>query len=141
MYRAKAQAWLAQGLRLAFAFGVLCACFALGKALQTLGAQQLGWVLPAGVWGMGLLFAGLYWRGKVPAALDVVSSGLLRHLLLFLLPTMVGVLAMPAMAWQQVLALLFTCAVGALAALVVTGWVLKHTLPQTDATSPASQSP
>jgi holin-like protein len=141
MCRAKAQAWLAQGLRFTLAFGVLCACFALGKALQTLGAQQLGWVFLAGVWGMGLLFAVLCWRGKVPAALEVVASGLLRHLLLFLLPTMVGVLAMPAMDWQQVLALLFTCAVGALAALVVTGWVLKHTLPQTDATSPASQPP
>lgn len=104
MCRARAQVWLAQALRLALAFCGLCAFLALGKLGQTLGAQYLGWVLPAGVWGMVLLLAVLCRRGKVPAALEVVASLLLRHLLLFLLPTMVDVLGMPAMAWQQVLA-------------------------------------
>jgi holin-like protein len=69
-------------------------------ALQWLGDEvvsRLGWPVPGALVGLLVLLAGLLLRGGVPQALDDVSTPLLRHLMLLLIPSVAAVGASAAL--------------------------------------------
>lgn len=99
--------------------------------LQLLGesiARVLGLPLPGALIGMLLLFVGLVWRGRVPDALARTGGTLLQHLMLLLVPSVVGVMmhfGRVAREWQP---FLIACVVGAAVTLVVTALTFQWML-------------
>ena len=99
--------------------------------LQFLGdvlVARTGWPVPGSLVGLLLLLAGLALRGRVPQALDDVSSPLLRHLMLLLIPSVAAVgLYAGLLAQHAVAFLLVSVGVTALT-IVVTAWTLQRIL-------------
>lgn len=67
---------------------VLLVCQLVGEVL----VLALALPVPGPVVGMALLFGGLVARRRIPAGLDAVAGGLLRHLSLLFVPAGVGVM-------------------------------------------------
>ena len=74
------------GKALLAASGLVLLQFA-GDAL----VAKTGWPIPGALVGLLLLLGGLSLRGRVPQALDDVSTPLLRHLMLLLIPSVAAV--------------------------------------------------
>lgn len=68
------------------AAGLICLQW-LGDAV----VAQTGWPVPGALVGLLLLLGGLVVWGRVPPALDDVSTPLLRHLMLLLIPSVAAV--------------------------------------------------
>ena len=94
----------------------------VGDALVAL----LGWPLPGSLLGLLMLLGLLALRGGVPRGLDEVTAPLLRHLMLFLLPSVAAVGLYGHLLWQH--AALFALAATLVTAftLAVTGWTLHR---------------
>lgn len=105
-------------------------------AFQLLGeflVGLLGLPLPGALAGMLLLLAALLALGHVPEALDQVSSGLLRNMMLLFIPAIAGVMLHFDRIAREWLPFLVACIAGAAITLVVTAWTLRrllHKVPQ-----------
>lgn len=94
----------------------------LGDALVVF----LGWPLPGSLLGLLMLLVVLALRGGVPRGLDEVTAPLLRHLMLFLIPSVAAVGLYGHLLWQH--AALFALAATLVTAvtIAVTGWTLHR---------------
>jgi len=94
----------------------------LGEALVVF----LGWPLPGSLPGLLMLLGLLALRGGVPRGLDEVTTPLLRHLMLFLIPSVAAVGLYGHLLWQH--AALFALAATLVTAvtIAVTGWTLHR---------------
>ena len=97
--------------------------------LQWLGdtlVAFLGWPLPGSLLGLLMLLGLLALRGGVPRGLDAVTAPLLRHLMLFLIPSVAAVALYGHLLWQH--AALFALAATLVTAftIAVTGWTLHR---------------
>lgn len=92
----------------------------LGDALVVF----LGWPLPGSLLGLLMLLGLLALRGGVPQGLDDITAPLLRHLMLFLIPSVAAVGMYGPLLWEH--AALFALAATLVTALTlaVTGWTL-----------------
>lgn len=82
--------------------------------------------VPGPVIGMGLLFAGLVWRGGPPAKLERTADGLLSHLSLLFVPAGVGImlhLDLILSQWQPILAALV---ISTALTIGITGFVMQR---------------
>lgn len=70
----------------ALALGTLAALQWLGERL----VQAAGWPLPGALLGLLMLWGLLAWHGRVPDALSELGGGLQHHLMLFLIPSVAG---------------------------------------------------
>jgi holin-like protein len=106
----------------------------LAAALLLAGLQWLGdalvaflaWPLPGSLLGLLMLLGLLGLRGGVPRGLDELTVPLLRHLMLFLIPSVAAVGLYGHLLWQH--AALFALAATLVTALTiaVTGWALHR---------------
>ncbi len=94
----------------------------LGDALVVF----LGWPLPGSLLGLLMLLVVLALRGGVPRGLDEITAPLLRHLMLFLIPSVAAVGLYGHLLWQH--AALFALAATLVTAvtIAVTGWTLHR---------------
>ncbi|QHE85848.1 CidA/LrgA family protein [Hydrogenophaga sp. BPS33] len=109
-------------------FQTVVAALALA-GLQWLGdalVAFLGWPLPGSLLGLLILFGALAWRGSVPQSLEVVTAPLLRHLMLFLIPSVAAVGLYGGLLSQHLL--VFVLAATGVTALTIaaTGWTLHR---------------
>jgi holin-like protein len=104
------------------AAGLLVGLQWLGDALVAF----LDWPLPGSLLGLLLLLGLLALRGGVPRGLDEVSAPLLRHLMLFLIPSVAAVGLYSHLLVEH--AALFVLAATLVTALTiaVTGWTLHR---------------
>lgn len=109
-----------------YAVTVLLLCQLMGEGI----VQWTGLPLPGPLVGMMLLFIGLVFRGRVPVALDLTTGTLFRHMMLFFIPIVVGVMMHVDRVAAEWLPFLAACLVGAAVTLVVTAltlqWMLKR---------------
>jgi holin-like protein len=89
-------------------------------------ARATGWPVPGAVLGMLLLLLGLTVLGRVPIALERVCTPTLRHLMLFLIPSIVGATAYFNVIEEHAIALVLTVAASTVLTTVVTAFVLKR---------------
>ena len=102
-------------------FALLLICQLIGEVV----ARLTGLPIPAPVWGMLLLFAGLVIHGRVPADLDTTARSILGHLSFLFIPAGVGVilyLDLIGKQWLPIVAALFG---GTFIAIAVTGLVMQ----------------
>lgn len=111
--------------------GLLAAAGLAG--LQWLGdavVARTGWPVPGALVGLLLLLGGLVWWGRVPSALDDVSTPLLRHLMLLLIPSVAAVGLYAGLVVQHAAAFLLVSTVVTVFTLVVTActlrWLMKR---------------
>lgn len=100
---------------------LLLVCQLIGESIARLAAMPV----PGPVIGMILLFAGLVVRGRVPARLETVSSGLLRNLTLLFVPAAVGVIVHLDALARQLLPIAAAVIVGTLVTIAVTGSIMQ----------------
>ena len=106
--------------------------------LQLLLFQALGELIshfvllriPGPVVGLVLLLAFLHWRGHVPAAIELVGSGILQHLGLLFIPASVGVVLYWPLLREYAAAVSCALVVSVLVTLGVTAGLLKWLSPQ-----------
>lgn len=84
-----------------------------------------GWPVPGALVGLLLLLGGLVVRGRVPPALDDVSTPLLRHLMLLLIPSVAAVGLYAGLVLQHAAAFLLVSTVVTAFTLGVTACVLQ----------------
>ena len=105
------------------------AAAALLAGLQWLGDQLvalLGWPLPGSLAGLLMLLGLLALRGGVPQGLDEVTTPLLRHLLLFLIPSVAAVGLYAHLLLQHAALFVLAATLGTVFTIAVTGWTLRH---------------
>jgi holin-like protein len=110
--------------------GLLFAALGL-VGLQWVGdaiARFTGWPVPGAVIGALFLLVLLFVFGRVPEALDRVSIPLLRHLMLFLIPSVVGAMTQVELIEELGVVLVSTIVLGTCATALVTSAVLKAML-------------
>lgn len=97
--------------------------------LQWLGDAVVawwGWPVPGALMGLLLLLGALFAAGGVPQALDDVSTPLLRHLMLLLIPSVAAVGLYTGLLSQHAAAFLLVAVVVTTLTLVVTAWTLQR---------------
>lgn len=102
---------------------------ALLGCLQWLGDQlvaRLGWPLPGSLVGLLMLLGLLALRGGVPRGLDEVTTPLLRHLMLFLIPSVAAVGLYAHLLLQHAALFVAAATLGTVFTIAVTGWTLHH---------------
>jgi len=97
----------------------------LGLALQSMGVP-----LPAGVIGLILFTAALFLGIVKLHWVESASRFLLRHMLLFFVPAIVGVIASAQLLQQEWLAISVSLVVSLLAPMLVTGATASALLPK-----------
>ncbi|WP_082585627.1 CidA/LrgA family protein [Hydrogenophaga sp. Root209] len=106
----------------------LLAAIGLG-ALQWLGDTVVAvfdWPIPGSLVGLLILFGALLVAGDVPRALDDVSAPLLRHLMLFLIPSVAAVGFYAGLLAQHAAAFLLAAVFVTAFTLVATAWTLHR---------------
>ncbi|MGC6512622.1 MAG: CidA/LrgA family protein [Parvibaculales bacterium] len=78
----------ARFLPLVGGLSVLCGCYAAGWLVQWLSQTPV----PAGIYGLLILFAGCVAFGRVPAPVRVAGDFLITHMPLFFLPATVSLI-------------------------------------------------
>lgn len=114
--------------RAARATGWLAAA-ALLAGLQWLGDRLvgfLGWPLPGSLAGLLMLLGLLALRGGVPAGLDEVSTPLLKHLMLFLIPSIAAVGLYGHLLLQHAALFALAATLSTVSTIAVTGWTLRR---------------
>lgn len=109
---------------------LLAAAAGLG-GLQWLGdalVSATGWPVSGSVLGMLMLLALLCLRGGVPRSVDAVTTPLLRHLMLLLIPSVAAVSLHAALLWKHALVFTVAAVVATALTVVVTGWTLQRLL-------------
>lgn len=96
----------------------------LGEAL----VRASGLPVPGALVGLVLLLAALIVRGQAPQGLQRASAPLLRHLMLFFIPAVAGVMTQFAWVADEWLPFLAACAGGAILTLAVTALTLRWSL-------------
>ena len=97
--------------------------------LQWLGDAVVawwGWPVPGALVGLLLLLGALFAACGVPQALDDVSTPLLRHLMLLLIPSVAAVGLYAGLLSQHAAAFLLVAVVVTALTLVVTAWTLQR---------------
>lgn len=84
--------------------------------------------VPGSLIGMVLLLVALIVRGGTPAGLQAASTPLLRHLMLFFIPAVAGVMTQFAWVADEWLPFLLACTIGTALTLVVTALSLRWSL-------------
>jgi holin-like protein len=77
---------------------------------------------------------GLY--GRVPEGLRLVAEFLLRHMALFFIPVLVGMLALSERLGEILLPLSLILIVSTVVPLLVTAWIFQKLAPPMDAAKP-----
>ncbi|KQP23497.1 CidA/LrgA family protein [Pseudorhodoferax sp. Leaf267] len=96
----------------------------LGEAI----VRWSGLPVPGSLVGMVLLLAALIAWGRTPPGLQAASTPLLRHLMLFFIPAVAGVMTQFALVADEWLPFLAACALGAALTLAVTALALRWSL-------------
>lgn len=108
-----------------YAFAALFACQLLGEVI----VQSVGLPLPGPLVGMVLLFSGLVWHGRIPEKLNDTVGKLLRHMMLFFIPLVAGVMMHAQRMAAEWVPFMAACIAGAAVTLIVTSltfeWMLK----------------
>lgn len=105
------------------------AAAALLAGLQWLGdtvVAALGWPLPGSLVGLLMLLGLLALRGGVPQGLDEVASPLLRHLMLFLIPSVAAVGLYGHLLLEHAVLFVLAATLGTVSTVAVTGWTLHR---------------
>ena len=108
--------------------GWLAAALALA-GLQWLGdtlVAFMGWPLPGSLVGLMLLLAALALWGSVPQSLEDVTSPLLRHLMLFLIPSVAAVVLYGGLLSQHLAVFVLAATLVTALTIAVTGWTLHR---------------
>lgn len=113
------------------AFAALLCCQLIGELIVR--ATHLP--LPGPLLGMALLFVFFVWHGAVPASIARASDRLFRHMMLFFIPIVSGVIAYGAQVATDWLPFAAACIVGAALTLVVTAAVLQWMLRRAEKAS------
>lgn len=98
---------------------------------QLLGEAAVRWLalpVPGALVGMVLLLAALCAGGRTPTGLQAASTPLLRHLMLFFIPAVAGVMGQFSRMADEWLPFVAACAVGAALTLAVTALTLRWAL-------------
>lgn len=90
--------------------------------------RWLGLPVPGSLIGMVLLLLALIVRGRAPAGLQAACTPLLRHLMLFFIPAVAGVMTQFALVADEWLPFLAACTIGTALTLVVTAMSLRWSL-------------
>ncbi len=108
-----------------YAIAALFVCQLLGEVI----VQLVGLPLPGPLVGMVLLFSGLVLHGRVPEKLNSTVGKLLRHMMLFFIPLVAGVMMHAERMASEWLPFMAACIVGAAVTLILTAltfaWMLK----------------
>lgn len=99
-----------------YAIAALLICQLLGEVI----VQALGLPIPGPLVGMVLLFTGLMLVGRVPDKLNLVVGKLLRHMMLFFIPLVAGVMLHAQRMAAEWLPFMAACIGGAAVTLIVT---------------------
>ncbi|WP_171020105.1 CidA/LrgA family protein [Hydrogenophaga sp. 2FB] len=94
----------------------------MGDALVAL----LGWPLPGSLVGLLLLLGALALRGGVPQSLEAVASPLLRHLMLFLIPSVAAVGLYGGLLSQHLVVFVLAATLVTALTIAATGWTLHR---------------
>lgn len=109
-----------------YAIAALLMCQLAGELLVHL----TGIPVPGPLAGMGLLFIGLIVLKRVPESLETTSGGLFRHMMLFFIPLVTGVIAHADRVMAEWLPFLASCIAGAAISLIATAlslqWMLRR---------------
>ncbi len=115
----------------------IVALFCLGLALLVLAQKAgelavatIGLPLPGSLIGMLLLLAVLIGLGRVPRPIELAAGGLLRHIMLFLMPVVAGVLDHVGLLQGQWLSFLVAGLLGTFLTLAGTATLLQRLLRQ-----------
>lgn len=84
--------------------------------------------IPAALVGMALLLVLLMALGRVPGPVALVADGLLRHMMLILMPVVVGIMDHFSLLQAHWLGLLATGTIGTLLTMALTAAVLRAAL-------------
>ena len=121
------------------------ALFTLGVGLLVLAQQAgdltvdlIGLPVPGALVGMLLLLATLMALGRVPRPIELAAGGLLRHIMLFLMPVVAGVLDHLGLLQGQWLPFLVASLLGTFLTLAVTAVLLRRLLRPVPATDRAA---
>ena len=93
--------------------------------------RALGLPVPGSLAGMGLLLVLLVWQRRVPDGLQRLAQGLLRHMMLLLIPAVAGIAVQYPLLARDWLPFLLSCALGALLTVAATGWTLRFMMRRT----------
>ena len=108
-----------------------CLGVAMLLAVQKIGdvaVSLLGLPVPGALVGMLLLLALLVALGHVPRPIALAAGGLLRHIMLFLMPVVAGVLDHLEVLQGHWLPFLAACLLGTALTLIVTAALLQRLL-------------
>ncbi len=116
--------------------GALRAAGWLAAALTLAGLQWLGdmlvafmgWPLPGSLVGLLLLLGMLALNGGVPQRLEDVTAPLLRHLMLFLIPSVAAVVLYGGLLSQHAWVFVLSATLVTALTIAVTGWTLHRLL-------------
>ena len=112
----------ARGARGLLALGVLAGLQFLGDAF----VAWTGWPVPGALIGMLLLFGALCLLGRVPQGLDDVSAPLLRHLMLFIIPSVAAIVLYVGLLREHALVFVLASVFVTALTLAATAWLLQR---------------
>lgn len=104
-----------------FYITVLLVCQLAGEVV----ARAAGLPVPGPVVGMVILFVGLVVKGRIPAPLDTIASGLLANLSLLFVPAGVGVMIHLRLIADEWLPISAAVVASTLVTIAVTGLVMS----------------
>ena len=110
----------------------LCLSLLAGEAVKDIA--QLA--IPAPVLAVVILVGVLGLYGRVPEGLRLVAEFLLRHMALFFIPVLVGMLALSERLGEILLPLSLILIVSTVVPLWVTAWIFQKLAPPMDAAKP-----
>lgn len=110
----------------------LAGCLIVGSLL----VQWIGLPVPGALLGMLVLLAVLLCLPRVPVALGRVSDWMLRNLVLWILPSALGVIAYGAALQAHWLPIVLASVIGTALTAAVTAWVFVAMLRLTGKTKP-----
>lgn len=110
----------------------LAGCLIVGSLL----VQWIGLPVPGALLGMLVLLAVLLCLPRVPAALGRVSDWMLRNLVLWILPSALGVIAYGAALQAHWLPIVLASVIGTALTAAVTAWVFVAMLRLTGKSKP-----
>lgn len=127
----------ARALGLAWQYGLGLAVLVLAQAAGQYVVTRWQLTIPAALVGMALLLAALIALGRVPGPVALAADGLLRHMMLILMPALVGIMDHFALLREHWLGLLASGILGTLFTMALTAAVLRLALARGRAAPPS----
>jgi len=118
-------------MQIIFGLAWLCLSLLAGEAVK----DTLQLAIPAPVLAVVILVAGLGLYGRVPDGLRLVAEFLLRHMALFFIPVLVGMLALSDLLTDILWSLSLIILVSTVVPLFVTAWIFQKLAPPFEASS------